>query len=125
MTFTVDSITLNVTGFSESAKPVGSEWLAWEGERVARKRFTYGMLREWTLSCFEVNVAWSSSAAKYLQDKMKDGEKVSFSVSEGGMHQISSVQCYVRDLEINYGRGSKSTQFKREFTVTFQEASSP
>lgn len=124
MTFTVDSYSLNVAGFSESAKPVGSEWYAWENDVIAVKRFTYGILREWTLSCFEVSVSWSSSVAKYLQDKMKAGEKVTFSVSEGGMHQVSSVQCYVKDLEIVYGRGSRSTQFRREFTVTLQEASS-
>ena len=125
MTFTVDSYSLNVAGFSESSEPVGSEWYAWEGDRITVKRFTYGILRRWTLSCVEVNTAWGSSAAKYLQDKMNAGEKVTFSVSEGDMHTVQSVQAYVSNIEIEYGRGSTASRFTRKFTVTLQEASPP
>jgi hypothetical protein len=125
MTFTVDSYTLNVTGFSESSEPVGTEWHAWESERITVKRFTYGVLRRWTLSCVEVDVAWGNSAAKYLQDKMNAGEKVTFSVSEGNMHTVQSAQAYVSSVEVEYDRGSTPSRFTRRFTVTLKEVSPP
>jgi hypothetical protein len=125
MTFTVDSYSLNVTDFSESSEPVDSEWYAWESNRITVKRFTYGILRRWTLSCVEANVAWSSSAAKYLQDKMNAGEKVTFNVSEGDMHTVQNVQAYVSSVEVEYGRGSTASRFTRKFTVTLKEASPP
>lgn len=123
MTFTVDSFNLNVSGFSESSEPVGSEWYSWEGDRITVKRFTYGILRRWTLSCVEVNVAWNNSAAKYLQDKMNSGEKVTFSVSEGNMHTVQSIQAYVSSIEVEYGRGSTASRFTRRFRVTLKEVS--
>jgi len=123
MTFIIDAYTLNVIDFSESSEPVSAEWYAWENEKIALKQFVYGVLRKWTLRCVEVNVAWSNSVAKYLQDKMRVGEKVLLSVSEGSMHQVLSVYVYIRSLEINYGRGSTASKFTRRFTIMLQEAS--
>lgn len=122
MTFAVDGRALNVVDFSESSEPVGAEWHAWENDRITLKQYIYGILKRWTLRCVEVNVPWNNSAAKYLQDKMKLGEKVTFSVSEGSMHQFEGAQCYIERVEVSYSRGSTQNKFRREFTVTLKSA---
>jgi len=119
MTFTIDSYTLNVTDFSESTEQIGAEWSAWEDEKVVIKRFVYGVKRIWRLNCVEKDVAWSSSAAKYLQQKMAAGDTVTFTVDEGGRYSLPSTAVYVAALEIEME--TAGIQNMRRFTVVLKE----
>lgn len=119
MTFTIDSYTLTVTGFTESSEPIGAEWVAWENNQTVIKRFIYGMKRTWQLACIEKDIAWSSSAAKYLQQKMVAGETVTFTVDEGNRFSLPATAVHITDLEIDFEQtGTKNI---RKFTVILKE----
>lgn len=124
MTVTIGTKALNVEGggLSESTEVVGSYVDRWINGSYAKEAKIYGIIRRWTLRCYEQNVAWSGSAAKYLQDKAKEGEKLSFAVDEGDMHSVGSTYVYILDVDVEYPKGSKNTQFTRRFTVQLQEA---
>jgi hypothetical protein len=120
MTFTIDSYTLNVTDFSEQSQPTASEWDSWENEALALKRFVYGLKRVWSLSCVEKDVAWSSSAALYLRDKLQSGDTVTFTVDEGDLYQLSATSVYVVNVSIEVKLvGSQNIRY---FTVQLKEA---
>ena len=126
MTVTIDSKTLNVEGggIQEGAEVVGSFADKWTNGTYARAAKIFGIVRSWTLRCYEQNVAWSSSNAKYLQDKARVGDKVSFSIDEGNLHSVSSTYVYILGVDVDYHKGSKSSQFVRYFTLKLQEAPS-
>ncbi len=126
MTVTVDTKTLNVEGggIEENAEPVGSFVDKWVNGSYAKEAKIFGIVRSWTLRCYEQNVAWSSSNAKYLQDKAKVGDKVSFAVDEGNLHAVTSTYVYILGVDVKYPKGAKATQFTRYFTLKLQEAPS-
>jgi len=120
----IDSKPLNVEGggVEENAEAVGSfadKWIAGEYKKEAK---ILGSIRSWTLACFEEDVTWANSVAKHLQDKMKAGGSVTFSLEEGNMHTITTLNVYVLDVSVRYGKGGKSAKFMRRFTVKLQEA---
>jgi len=120
VTFTADGYTLNVTDFSESSQPTASEWDAWENQALALKRFVYGLKRVWSLSCVEKDVAWSSSAALHLRNKLQLGDTVTFTVDEGDRYQLSATSVYVVNVQIEMrlvGAGNI-----RYFNVQLKEA---
>jgi len=124
MTVTIDGKTLNVIGggITESVKPVGTFLDKWINEEYWKKAKIIGTVRSWALECYEKNVAWNSSVAKHLEEKAKTGEAVSFSIDEGSLHSVASTKVYILGVDISYGKGAKSTQFIRYFTVSLQEA---
>jgi len=126
MTVTIDSKTLNVEGggIGESIEVVGSFVDKWISGAYAKEAKIFGTVRSWTLRCYENNVAWASSNAKYLQDKAKVGDKVSFSVDEGNLHSVTSTYVYILGVDVDYPKGSKASQFTRWFTLKLQEAPS-
>jgi hypothetical protein len=126
MTVTIDTKTLNVEGggIEESIEVVGSFVDKWQDEAYRKEAKIFGTVRSWTLRCYENNVAWSSSNAKYLQDKAKEGNKLSFSVDEGNLHAVTSTYVYILGVDVDYPKGSKATQFTRFFTLKLQEAPS-
>jgi len=120
MTFQIDSYTLNVTDFSESSQPTVSEWFTWENQALALKRFVYGLKRVWSLSCVEKDVAWSSSAALYLRNKLQSGDTVTFTVNEGDRYQLPATSCYVVNVQIEMKLvGGQNIRY---FTVQLKEA---
>jgi len=126
MTVTIDSKTLNVIGggIKENVEVVGTFVDKWINGAYAKEAKIFGTVKSWTLQCYEQNVSWSSSVAKHLQDKAKEGDKVSFSIDEGNLHTVSSTYVYILAVDIDYPKGSKSSQFTRYFTVKLQEAPS-
>ena len=100
MVYTIDNYTLNVTDFSETSSPIGVEWYAWENGQIIIKRYIYGAKRTWRLTCVEKDVAWSNSAARYLQQKMAAGETVQFSVNEGDRYSLPATTCHIAGLEL-------------------------
>ncbi len=124
MTVTLDTKTLNVEGggIEETVDPVATfvdRWISGEYRKQAK---IFGTIRSWTLRCYENNVAWSASTAKHIQDKAKLGEKVSFSIDEGNLHQVSGTYVYILGVDVHYPRGAKASSFTRFFTVRLQEA---
>ena len=126
MTVTIDTKTLTVEGggIQENVEVVGTFVDRWQSETYRKEAKIFGTIRSWTLRCYEQNVAWSSSNAKYLQDKAKEGNKVSFSIDEGNLHAVSSTYVYILGVDIDYPKGSKASQFTRYFTLKLQEAPS-
>ena len=126
MTVTVDAKTLSVEGggIGESVEVVGSFIDKWQDETYRKEAKIFGTVRSWTLRCYEQNVAWGSSNAKYLQDKAKEGDKVGFSVDESDLHAVPSTYVYILGVDVSYPKGSKASQFTRYFTVRLQEAPS-
>jgi hypothetical protein len=126
MTVIIDSKTLNVVGggIGEIVEVIGTFSDKWANETYQKEAKIYGILRSWVLRCYENNVAWASSNAKYLQDKAKEGNKLSFSIDEGNLHSVTSTFVYVLGVDIDYPKGSKATQFTRWFTLKLQEAPS-
>jgi len=126
MTVTIDSKSLSVEGggIGEIIEVVGAFVDKWINGAYAKEAKIFGTIRSWTLRCYENNVAWASSNAKYLQDKAKVGDKVSFSIDEGNLHAVSSTYVYILGVDIDYPKGSKATQFTRWFTLKLQEAPS-
>jgi len=124
MTVTIDSKTLNVEGggIGENVEVVGSFVDKWQDATYRKEAKIFGSVRSWTLRCYEENVQWSSSVAKHLQDKAKEGNKVSFSIDEGNLHSVSSTNVYILGVNVDYPRGSKPTSFVRYFTLKLQEA---
>ena len=126
MTVTIDSKTLAVEGggIQENIEVVGSFVDRWQNEAYRKEAKIFGTIRSWVLRCYEQNVAWSSSNVKYLQDKAKEGNKVSFNIDEGNLHAVSSTYVYILGVDVQYPKGSKASQFTRYFTVKLQEAPS-
>jgi hypothetical protein len=120
MTFQVDFLSLNVVEFAETALPIASEWNAWENQQLTVKRFIYGVKRVWTLRCVEKDVAWSNSAAKYLEDRMQQNATVTLTVSEGNRYQLSSTPCHI--LRVEMEMRLVGGQNIRYFTVQLKEA---
>ncbi|MEM2424321.1 MAG: hypothetical protein QXM00_07600 [Candidatus Bathyarchaeia archaeon] len=120
MTFTVDSITLNVRDFSESSEPIGAEWIAWENEQIVVKRFVYSLKRTWRLSCIEKDVVWQNSAVKYLQQKAAAGETVVFAVNEGDRCNLPAVSAHIVSIELEME--PVGTQNMRRFTIMLKES---
>ena len=92
------------------------------GRNIRKEAKIFGTIRSWELKCYENNVAWSNSNAKYLQDKAKEGNPVTFSIDEGDLHSVSSTNVYILKVDIDYPRGSKASNFVRYFTLRLQEA---
>ena len=109
-------------GIIEGEEVVGTFVDKWQNASYAKEAKIFGTIRLWTLPCYENNVAWTNSAAKYLQDKAKDGNAVSFSIDEGNLHQVTSTNVYILGVAVRYGRGAKASQFVRFFTLKLQEA---
>ena len=126
MTVTIDSKTLNVEGggIGENVEVVGSFVDKWQDATYRKEAKIFGSVRSWTLRCYEENVDWSSSVAKHLQDKAKEGNKVSFSVDEGNLHAVASTYVYILGVDVSYPKGAKASQFTRYFTLKLQEAPS-
>lgn len=119
MTFTIDSFTLNVVDLTETSSPVGAEWHAWENEQIVLKRYIYGIKRTWRLTCIEKDVAWSNSAARYLQQKMAAGETVQFSVNEGDRYSLPATTCHIAGLELEIEPAGQ--QNIRKYVVILRE----
>ena len=120
MTFTIDSYTLNVTDFTEQSQPTASEWNAWKNQVLALEHFVYGLKRVWSLSCVEKDVAWSSSAALYLRNKLQSGDTGTFTVDEGDRYQLSATSVYVVNVSIEMRLvGGQNVRY---FTVQLKEA---
>lgn len=121
----IDGKTLNVEGggIIEGEEVIGTFIDRWQNETYRKEAKIFGTIRSWTLQCYE-DSAWSTSTAKHLQDKAKVGDKVSFSVDEGNLHQVASTYVYILAVRVAYAKGAKATQFTRRFTVGIQEAPS-
>jgi len=126
MAVTIDGKTLNVEGggISENVKAVGTFVDKWQDAQYVKEAKIFGTIRSWTLRCYENNMAWTNSVAKHLEDKAKAGDAVSFSVSEGNLHQVSSTNVYILEVDVTYKKGAKPASFVRYFTVKLQEAPS-
>jgi hypothetical protein len=124
LTVTIDGKTLKVEGggIQENVKPVGTFTDRWVDAAYRKEAKIFGIIRSWTLRCYEENVTWSSSVAKHLQDKAKDGNPVTFSVDEGNLHSVSSTNVYILEVDVDYPRGSKASSFVRYFSLKLQEA---
>jgi len=111
MTVKIDGRELNVTHLEELVEPLAMEWMGWENGGYARKRQVYGRRRSWTLTCFERDVDWVESAAKYLQERLGDGAAVSFIVDEESLHQVNTT-AYVAEITVEYEAGQNIRYFK-------------
>ena len=124
MTVTIDEKTLKVEGggISENVKPVGTFTDRWVDSSYRKEAKIFGVIRSWTLRCYEENVEWANSVAKHLQNKAQDGKAISFSVDEGSLHSVQSTNVYILEVDVNYPKGSKAASFVRYFTLKLQEA---
>jgi len=119
MVVTVGTATLNVTGFSVIPKKIGPEWFDWENNQLVRKQRVYGLKHIWTLHCYEKNVAWTDSAAKYLDEQSKAGNQLSATIDLGDRYNVSNVDVYVDSVKIDMNQvGSQNI---RNFTVILKE----
>jgi len=119
MAVTVGTATLNVTSFSVATKKIGSEWVDWENGQLVRKQSVYGLKHTWTLHCYEKNVAWTDSAAKYLDEQSKAGNQLSATIDLGDRYKVENVNVYVDSVEIDMVQvGSQNI---RNFTVILKE----
>ncbi len=121
---TIDSQALAIegAGIEENVKGVGTFVDKWENEKYKKKASILGSIRSWSLRCYEENVAWSSSLAKHLQGHMEAGETVEFSIIEGDLHSVSSINVYILEINVSYRKGAKAASFVRHFTLKLQEA---
>jgi len=122
MPVTVDGKSLNIEGggLIEETKPVGAFVDKWENGEYQKEAKVYGAVRSWELDCYEKNVAWTNSVAKYLQEKMKAGESVSLSIDLGDLHSASAT-VHIAAVRVGYEKGAKTSNFIRRFTVSLQE----
>jgi len=119
MAVTVGTASLNVASFSVATKKIGSEWVDWENNKLVRKQSVYGLKRVWTLNCYEKNVAWTDSAAKYLREQAEAGSQLSATIDLGDRYNVSNVDVYVDSVKIDMVQvGSQNI---RNFTVVLKE----
>jgi hypothetical protein len=117
MTVTLAGAELKVVGLRERVEAAATLWDSWGPGGYTRKAQAYGSVRGWTLDCVEQGVVWSSSAARLLEEKIKAGEAVPFTVNEPG-HTVST-SVYVLGVEVGYGGG---LALHRRFRVELLEA---
>ena len=116
MTITIDSKTLNAMSLDENIEVVAVTNDAWENQEYKQKVRVFGIVKSWSLACYEKDVAWDDSVAKHLQNVAKNGNAVSFIVDEGTTHQVN-MDVYVLGVTLNYSGGVANY---RTFTVTLQ-----
>jgi hypothetical protein len=116
---TVDSFGLKCQFLSDDLVLVASDFDEWSAGQVMKTRKVYGAKGVWKLSCFEGNVAWASSAAKYLRDKAESGGTVVLTINWGDRFTLGATTCYVTGIATDLAlTGGKNL---RHFTVTFRE----
>ena len=121
MTVTLDSKSLNVSGFREPCKAVYVIKDKWENEAFKRKVKVLGALKTWLLECYEEGVTWTASAAKHFQTKIAAGDSVTFVVSEADMHAVN-LSVFIVECAIVYPKGVKKETKYRKFTLKLVEA---
>lgn len=126
MTVTIDGKTLNVVGGSlmDNTKAVGSFVDQWKNETYGKRAKIIGSVNALTFMCYEDNVDWDVSVAKYLKGKVRVDEAVTFSMDLGNMHAIDSTYVTILDVTVTYKQGATETNFVRFFALKLQEAPS-
>ena len=118
LTVTLAGETLNVKSITASAQPVAVEWDSWENGTYKRKYVSFGHIRRWALICYEKDIDWTNSSYQTLEQKLKTGEKVNFTVSDSQIYNINTT-VYITSLELTLEpKGSNI----REFRIEIQEA---
>ena len=91
MTVTLDGKTLNVKDISLHYNFVGVERDIWNSTKgLCRRIKTLGVVREWTLECFEENVPWTDSVARYLEEQAAAGAELDFNVNLGDLYTVNT-----------------------------------
>ena len=91
MTVTLDGKTLNVKDISLHYNFVGVERDIWNSTKgLCRRIKTLGVVREWTLECFEENVPWTDSVARYLEEQAAAGAELDFNVDLGDLYTVNT-----------------------------------
>ena len=124
MATTIDGYALHVDSLSEGYEIRKTEWDAWESGAYKRKLEPYGHFKRWSVSCWEKNVAWANSVAKYLEEKAAAGTTVTLVIDITGMftgadrlHSVASTTCKIIGIGVTY---AKADGDYREFVVELQ-----
>jgi hypothetical protein len=118
MTVTLDSKTLDCKQLSENCQIIVTQWDAWISAVFKRKVKVLGVVRVWTLSCVENNVAWGSSQAKSFEDSGKAGTELAFAVTD----EVRVISTNVYVLGVIIDAMDLAGKNIRRFTLTLQEA---
>jgi len=118
MTITLDSLALTVLGLEETKSPVAIFNDIWESGAYKQTITVFGSVKRWSLSCVEKDIAWANSAANHLQGHANDGASLSFSVSEGDLHTVST---NVKVLRVSVRYAEIGTANVRYFSLELQE----
>lgn len=124
----IDGRLLNTTGYRESSASQLSQYPKYNATslKYEYKLLPFGRVKTYELDCYEQDVDWSNSNAKYLKDLMQAGTTVTLSVSyicdSNGqtIHTESATSCKVIGLAMSYQDIGKLNL--RHFTVSLQEA---
>ena len=124
MAVTLDTKTLYVISFAEQFTPVVAQWDDWVDGEYTRKMKHYGLIKVWTMRCYEKNVTWANSAANHLEDKADSGETIAFvadigTIGAGKLHNVTSTNVKVLNVKVIYETVISGADY-REFTVTIQ-----
>ena len=119
MTVQLGTKTLNCTNITVQSRPQATEWDAFENEEWTIKRKVWGLKRVWRLDCYEKDVTWSNSAAKYLREQAEAGNTLTLSIDEGDRYNTSAT---VHVLSVDLRIGITGTQNIRQFSVLVREA---
>lgn len=125
---TVDGRVLTISGFRENSASQLSQYPKWNSStsKYDYKLLAFGRVKTYEVDCFEKDVAWADSNAKYLKDLMQAGTSVSFVVTITSdatgqtIHQETSTSVKVIGLSLSYQ--DIGTLNLRNFTASFQEA---
>ena len=127
MAVTLDAQTLHVLSFTEQFTPVVAQWDAWEDEAYTRKMKHYGLIKVWTMRCYEQAVTWANSVANHLEGISDSGDTIAFvadigSIAGGKLHNVTSTNVKVLQVRVVYETVISGADY-REFSVTIQAVS--
>jgi hypothetical protein len=118
VTVTLDGKTLNVRSLSEDFKVLNSQSDGWQSGAYTRKIKPIGIIRVWTVECFENAVAWASCQAKSFEDIGQAGSTVTFAITDEARVLNTTVLILGVTIGPLHDLGGKNI---RDFTLTLQE----
>lgn len=116
---TLGGKTLNCTQITEGFSLIpGTQWHGWSAGTAGMKSYVAGLVRNWTLRCFEKDVNYPGSPEDSLRNSTSAGSALSLVIDLGNMYYVSTT---VKIDGIDVSLDPLGTQNIRHFTVRVHE----
>lgn len=116
---TLGGKTLNCTQIAEGFTLIpGTQWQGWSGGTAGLRMYVAGLVRNWTLKCFEKDVNYPGCPEDSLRNSASAGTALSLVIDLGNLYYVSAT---VKIDGVDVSLDPLGTQNIRHFTVRVHE----